>query len=310
MNWPAADDEVVAAVPIRSLVVAGSPRLAGEDPEHTRLLAESGAALPPILVHRPTRRVIDGLHRLRAAALLGHETIAVNFFDGTIDDAFVRAVRANVTHGLPLSLADRKTAAARIVVSHPQWSDRAIGSATGLAGKTVGVIRRRTRGDTPDVPVRIGRDGRVRPVDSLAGRRVAGDLLATDPAASLQAVARAAGISPATVRDVRSKMLEVADPPRPRGRPRGHHGGGAPSTIDRASVLRNLTRDPSLRFTDSGRALLRWLSSRADGLEGWLEFISAIPPHCSYALADLARASADEWLEFARRLDERAGTTA
>ncbi len=83
-------------------------------------------------------RVIDGTHRLRAAILNGHEEIGVLFFDGTDDDAFVAAVRANVVHGLPLALADREAAATRIIKSHPQWSDRAIAEAAGLAAQTGG----------------------------------------------------------------------------------------------------------------------------------------------------------------------------
>jgi hypothetical protein len=35
--------------------------------------------LPPILVHRATNRIIDGMHRLEAAKLRGDETISVRF---------------------------------------------------------------------------------------------------------------------------------------------------------------------------------------------------------------------------------------
>ncbi|MFC7729983.1 hypothetical protein [Actinomadura keratinilytica] len=69
--------------------------------------------LPPILVHRRTMRVVDGMHRLRAARLQGRCEIGVRFVDGPDADVFVAAVRANIGHGLPLSLADREAAAAR-----------------------------------------------------------------------------------------------------------------------------------------------------------------------------------------------------
>jgi hypothetical protein len=36
----------------------------------------------------------------------------------------VLAVQVNVTHGLPLSLADRKVAASRIIDCYPGWSNR------------------------------------------------------------------------------------------------------------------------------------------------------------------------------------------
>jgi ParB-like chromosome segregation protein Spo0J len=61
----------IERVSIESLAESGSPRLAGQNEEHARLLAESGLELPPIVVHRPTRRVIDGMHRLAAARLRG-----------------------------------------------------------------------------------------------------------------------------------------------------------------------------------------------------------------------------------------------
>jgi hypothetical protein len=106
------------------------------------------ADLPPILVHRATMRVIDGMHRLRAATLRGDREIAVRFFDGDAGSAFVRAVVANVYNGLPLSRSDRAAAAARIVATHPHWSDRAVATATGLAPATVAAVRRRATDQT------------------------------------------------------------------------------------------------------------------------------------------------------------------
>jgi ParB-like chromosome segregation protein Spo0J len=56
-------------------------------------------------------RVIDGMHRLMAASLQGRESIDVMFFHGSEIDVFLRAVQENITHGLPLSQADRRAAA-------------------------------------------------------------------------------------------------------------------------------------------------------------------------------------------------------
>src|SRR5262249_14449183 len=138
-----------------------------------RMLAEVHEDTPPIVVHRKTMRVIDGMHRLRAAVLRGADTIAVRFFDGSEQDAFVLAVELNHAHGLPLSQADRGAAAARIVRSHPHWSDRMIASRTGLSAKTVGGIRARASVEIPQSHARIGRDGRVRPVTTADARRQA-----------------------------------------------------------------------------------------------------------------------------------------
>lgn len=47
----------ITSVRIDSLVLADTPRLAGTDEEHVRILAESRDTLPPITVHRQTMRV-------------------------------------------------------------------------------------------------------------------------------------------------------------------------------------------------------------------------------------------------------------
>jgi len=65
----------VERVAVDLLVSSDSPRLVGESVDHIRMLAESGTDLPPILVHRPTMRVIDGMHRLRATTLRGEREL-------------------------------------------------------------------------------------------------------------------------------------------------------------------------------------------------------------------------------------------
>src|SRR5687768_17472219 len=83
------------AVPVDALRVADSPRLNGVDPDHARALAEVGIGLPPILVHRQTMSVIDGMHRLTAARINGREWIDVQYFHGSEEDGFALAVEAN-----------------------------------------------------------------------------------------------------------------------------------------------------------------------------------------------------------------------
>jgi hypothetical protein len=154
-------------LPISALKAADSPRLNGENECHIAMLSQAAAPLPPILVNRATLRVVDGMHRLRAARLNGVREIDVSFFDGDDDASFVMAVRANVTHGMPLTRADRSAAAARIVATYPYWSDRRIAEATGLSPKTVGAIRQRCAINVV-TPRRIGRDGKVRSMPSAA----------------------------------------------------------------------------------------------------------------------------------------------
>lgn len=271
-------------------------------------------------------RVIDGYHRLKAARLRGESTIAARFFDGDDTAAFVLSVRLNVTHGLPLALADRKRAAERIIVSHPQWSDRRVASVTGIAPGTVGDIRKRVVRGTGPEGRRLGRDGRMRPVDGSSGRILAGELLAENPDLSLRQVARAAGISPETARDVRNR-LGNGEGPLPRQRRReaapdeeravGKEYGALrlarpgnrtrPDVVpasDHAVLIKRLMADPALRFSETGRNLLRLLALHALRKEEWEAIISNVPPHCSDIVADLARQFADLWSELAERVGE------
>jgi ParB-like nuclease domain len=317
---PAPEAREQPKIPIQCLIAADSPRLAGEDAEHIKVLAEAEAPLPPILVHRATMRVIDGMHRLQAAILKGEEAIEVCFFDGTEDEAFIAAVKSNISHGLPLTLSDRQAAAERIVRSNPQRSDRWIASITGLAAGTVGSIRRKMPQNGKRSTVRIGKDGRMRPLSSAEGRQIASEEIARRPDASLREIARVAGISPATVRDVRER-LRRGDIPAPRGQeerparrtdpadpavPDSRRAGSPPALArGRGTLLQDLHKDPSLRHTESGRALLRWLDSQARGPGNWEEILNGVSPHAFYTVVKLARCCAEEWLHVAVQLENR-----
>jgi ParB-like chromosome segregation protein Spo0J len=288
-------------VPITSLRPAESPRLEGQNQEHVARLAEIDGPLPPILVERRTMRVIDGTHRLMAAVLRGRETIEVEFYDGPAADAFLQAVKANVTHGFPLSQTDRQEAAARIAASHPHLSDRAIAETAGLSAKTVARVRRRAEGQRTGA--RVGRDGKTRPLDGGEGRRRVVELLAEYPDASIRQVAREAGVSPATASDVR-KRLERGDQPAPE-RPRKAAAAVRPPATANLAVLQKLLRDPALRHTEIGRSLLGLL--RHSGTESlrWADLAAGVPPHCSGLVGQLAQHYAEMWSQFAQKMAEQ-----
>jgi len=319
-------------VPVTDLVFSNWLRVKGEDIKHVRALAEVEDELPPIVVHRATMRVIDGMHRVRAAILSGVAYIEALLFEGAEDEAFLLAVRLNVAHGLPLSRADRVAAAVRIIYSSPQWSDRAIARAAGLSDKTVASIRRRTSAEIPHLPDRIGRDGRVRPVSPAEGRRMASDLIAQNPDAAIREIATRAGISPGTARDVRERLRNGLDPvplrhrdtsgSQPAGsQPAGSQAGGFKAagsqprgeddgTRERSlsarmtpMILESLRNDPSLRYNETGRALLRLLALHTMSPADWEQLISAVPLHRAQAVAQVARSSSEAWQKFATRLE-------
>ncbi|HEY7263223.1 MAG TPA: hypothetical protein VH589_17260 [Trebonia sp.] len=320
------DSAPVLTVAIASLRGTASPRLSGESRKHVRVLAQSDALLPPIIVHRQTLRVIDGMHRVHAARLRGEQHIQARFYDGTVADAFVLAVKVNKAHGLPLSLADRKAAAARIISSHTQWSNRAIAVVTGLSHKTVGAIRRRLDGDIPQTDIRISQDGRIRPINAAAGRSRAADLLTANPGASLRQVAAAAGISPETVRDVRTRLRNGGDPLLPRQRRHERAAGpepfasagrrdGAPLELAEsgeapAVIAQKLRRDPALRSSESAQALIQMLAQHPSDPTQWQQLALDIPSRWAVPVARAAIECAGAWYAFAIQVRERAGEPA
>ncbi|GAA4547962.1 ParB/RepB/Spo0J family partition protein [Amycolatopsis samaneae] len=235
----------VETIPVAAVRPSDSPRLEGEDSEHVGRLAGIVTGLPPIVVHRPTMRVVDGMHRLGAAVLRGETRIAARFFEGSAEDAFVLAVGLNTVHGLPLSPADRRAAATRIVGTHPHWSDRTIAAATGLAYTTVASIRGH---------------------------------FAENPRAAVREAATA-----------------------------GEHDG--PAGLARFSgseqAFQELQRDPSLRYTEAGRDLLRLLDAHAADADRWTWLVAGVPVHRRTEVAHAARGCAQSWLRFARELEER-----
>lgn len=307
-------------VPISSLLADESPRLSGTDPEHVKRLAQTDGQLPPILVHRSTRRIIDGVHRLEAARLKGEQDIEATFCDCDEDAAFILAVQSNIAHGLPLTLADRTAAARRILGSNPGWSDRAVAQATGLAAVTVGAIRRRASDGSVQSHTRRGRDGRIRPLNAAEGRRLAGELITKRPDASLRQIAREAGVSTATVRDVRARLAQGQDPVPPKQRDAERNGrrarekrphesasSGSRPAREPMVILQRLRRDPSLRSSDIGRTLLRWLATHTAGAGKWPDFLEHLPPHSTIMVTEMARGLADTWNHFADELEQRAG---
>ncbi|MFE5729655.1 ParB/RepB/Spo0J family partition protein [Streptomyces sp. NPDC056528] len=302
-------------VPVEALRSSDSPRSRIHHEDHVRELARSTVPFEPLVVHRPTMRVIDGRHRLAAAVLRGLREIAVRFFDGDEADAYVLSVQLNVCHGLPLTREERRAAAVRILRSHPHWSDRAVAERVGMSGKTVGRLRRCATEEIPQSHVRIGRDGTARPVTSEQGRRLAARLMTADPGTSLRELARLSGVSTATVRDVRERLRRGEDPV-PGGRtpaapwlaaapqpPECRSPRGGPPVPDEADgAVRKLARDPSLKGTETGRLLLRTLLATEITEQQWERITAALPAHCVPLVRGLAARRAAEWAALAGAL--------
>lgn len=303
LNWLASQSEI-EQVPVTLLRRGDSPRSKGESKTHTESMVEA-AEMPPIIVRRETLQVIDGMHRLKAAALRQEDTIAVRFFDGTPAEAFVLAVVANINHGLPLNTTDRKAAAARILQMYPAWSDRAVAAASGLSHHTVAVVRRsNSTGQIAQLNRRTGRDGKARPLASNEGREAAAALIRSDPDKTAREVARRAGVSVGTVHDVRSRLRQGIGPTVskcPATNLNVHLARGQ-------AVLARLRNNPAVRFNDGGKAILELLSRSLQVASDAQSMSRNAPEHCRETLAELAAALSDAWSRLAK--DLRTGSQA
>jgi hypothetical protein len=296
-----------AEVPLDALHVGPSLRVEGLDTQHVATLAELAGAWPPIVVRREDRSVVDGQHRVAAARRLGLASLQVTWFDGSTEDAFVEFVRCNVGHGLPLGLGERRSAASRILRSHPERSDRSVASVCGVSPKTVarlrGELARTAKQEDP--ARRVGRDGRVRPVDPAELRARITEELAQRPEASLRSIAAAVGSSPETVRSVRTKL---------RAAERGSIDAPAPATLDteatvlglltrRASVGHRLQGDRAFATREGGREFIEWFDATAvESTDVWAH-LGTVPRSRIYEVADEARRRARFWTHFADSLE-------
>lgn len=289
----------LASLPVGRLDLSGSPRLGGIHRQHVSALAQlAPSTLPPVLVHQRTLRVIDGVHRVHAAILRGDATIEAELIDCAEVEVFILAVQANASHGLPLSLEDRRDAGRRILETHPQWSDRMIAKTVGLSPNTVGAIRRRLTDAAAASGHRVGLDGRVHRLSPGDTRCAVREALARNPAASVRELARVVGISVGRAHVLRRELLD--------GKP--HEGAPARHTMDRAlpsSLVRMLAADPALRLNEQGRGLLRMLVTQTIDPAEWSNLVDVVPAHRADVVIELAESFSETWSRFADELKQR-----
>jgi ParB-like chromosome segregation protein Spo0J len=319
-------------VAVDSLVPGFYLRQAGTDSAHIRLLADAGGTvkLPPIIVQASGCRIIDGMHRVEAAKLRGDQHIRARVIDCSDSEALVLAIKSNTLHGLPLSKADRISGAKRILAAHQDWSDRAVAEVAGLSAKTIASLRNRPTVQAQFQGKRLGRDGKRRPLSAADGRRRAADYISAHPGASLREVAREADVSLGTVHDVTERIRNGSDPVRTE-RTKPADGSTAQPAAEAfapraaqpiplrarvaerpgvqqlawTTVSAKLVNDPALRYTEGGRAFLRWMGTHSAGADEWREFIDAVPTHWVRDVVRVAETVSAEWQEFAERLRTR-----
>lgn len=223
----------------------------------------------------------------------------------------IEAVAPSFGQSRTASLTERRAAAARMLRASPARSDREVGRAVGLSAGTVSAVRR-TLGERRAAQVRVGGDGRARPVSAEQGRRAAARLLAEHPDLPVRAIAREAGISLGTAHDVRRRVMAGLSP-LPEGRVSQPAGQGhlpsrpadpasppRTSRQDPAAALDALRRDPVLRYSETGRTLLRRLDAEFVAAGRLTELCENLPAHCVAQVEAVIRHIGTVWADSAR----------
>jgi hypothetical protein len=136
----------------------------------------AGVAFPPVVVFKTPQGLVlaDGFHRVEAAKRARHESIEAEIHEGTLTDAVAYALKANITHGLRRSNADKRRAVEIALLHWPDESHRKLADRCGVSDKFVAEVRGSTANDS-QLTGRVGKDGRRRPAqrparsDSSAG---------------------------------------------------------------------------------------------------------------------------------------------
>jgi ParB-like chromosome segregation protein Spo0J len=293
------------AASVEALEVLSGIRDAGLDEDHVQRLVEADGNWPAILLWESEGTVIDGAHRLEAARRLNMTTIRAVTFYGSWQEAYLEAVRLNVAHGLPLTLRERTRAARQLLDANPEWSDRRLAPACGLSPKTVARLRREAsvNGELANTEVRVGRDGRTRPVAAETVRERIANALAEHPNRSLRAIAVQVGASPETVRNVRRDLQYSCSRPE---RSTGGRTGPVPvlSLVPSERDRVVWGRDKALSSDPLSVAFLKWFEA-TDMAEDWSRHVPAVPLSRVYEVADEARRRARLWHDFADAVEGR-----
>jgi len=281
-------------IPIGELTFGDSLRGEGVNQAHVTLLVEAAGQWPPVLVWGRNNLLLDGCHRVDAARRLGHTRVLATRYSGSAEDAYLESLRRNISHGLPLSLEDRRRAARRILTEHPDWSDRRIACLCALSDKAIGRVRRDEREAVIlGMGHRIGRDGRRRPVRPIDLTARIEQAIEQNPEGSLRAIAMAAGgASPETVRRVRARHQTQA------GRV-VEFAGEEP-----ARENRDWRNDTALAASEDTERFAQWFTSTDLGDE-WHQYVWSIPISRLYEIADEARRRANRWMQFVSLLEGR-----
>lgn len=138
----------------------------------------AGATFPPVVVFQDGAAywLADGFHRFFAVQEAGLHEIDADVRQGTRRDAILYSLKANGTHGIRRSNADKRKAVETLLLDDEwsKWSDRKVADACGVGAPLVADVRRAICNPITDAPATrtVERGGKVYQQDtSRIGKR-------------------------------------------------------------------------------------------------------------------------------------------
>ncbi len=301
--WPPSRDTLAAilagpfvTIDIERLQSGLSPRASRLDPHHVSSLEEVVGSLPPIMVHEGSMTIIDGHHRLEAVRRSGKKDIKAVIASVSLADASTLAVVANIAHGKPLTITERRRAAERMLKQSPSRSNRSIAAVCGLAPATVACVRAACPPPVSTTTERIGTNGHKTGRCSDDAKELLTNALRDHPERSRRETARDVGVSASTV----SRAAR-------RGVPRNNLSGATPgqATFGPAGGSAPASADPALSSGPACQAFARWFDAHNIDPVTWPQYVRVIPLSRVYEIADECRRRAKAWTDMAAALEQR-----
>jgi ParB-like chromosome segregation protein Spo0J len=280
---------------LADLEVGYTPRQARLDEAHVTALAEVLEQLPPVIVDKQTMAVIDGAHRIEAFRRAKRTHIRALLFTGDETEAIALSIGNNVRHGKPLTSSERQEAARTLLKRCPDRSDRWIGVICGLSHSTVAQVRHTS--ESAEAGIRVGRDGRRRPVDPMPGQAAVARVLAEEPDVSIRQAAGAAGVARSTAQRVASQVRNRAgaaslnrfEPPLAPA-----HPGPA------------LAADQAFSSSPERVEIAFWLAKTSVSPDDLHTYLEVVPLGRIYEVVDECRRRARTWADMADGLERQA----
>lgn len=168
----------------------------------------AGASFPPVIVFYDgaDRWLADGFHRYFGAKAAGLEQIYEEVIPGTQRDAVLYSLKANATHGLKRSNADKRKSVETVLrdAEWVTWSDRKIAEVCGVGAPLVGDVRRAICNPITDAPATrtVERNGKTYEQNtSNIGKRAPAQAPSAAPSRPNPAAPSAAAAPPAPLPD-------------------------------------------------------------------------------------------------------------